>query len=63
MDSSPAALFDSYEQDFQQILESIRDKLEVDGTDQRGGTSWGPACHPGLTSACRSSRAEEGCAT
>jgi vesicle transport through interaction with t-SNAREs protein 1 len=39
MDSSPAALFDSYEQDFQQILESIRDKLEVDGTDQRGGTS------------------------
>jgi len=36
MDSSPDVLFDSYEQDFQQILESIRDKLEVDGTDQRG---------------------------
>jgi len=36
MDPSPASLFDSYEQDFQQILQSIRDKLEGDGTDQRG---------------------------
>jgi len=38
MDSSPASLFDSYEQDFQQILQSIRQKLEGDGSDQRGGT-------------------------
>ncbi|KAI9437324.1 vesicle transport v-snare protein vti1 [Lactarius indigo] len=36
MDSSPTSLFDSYEQDFQQILQSIRDKLEGDGSDQRG---------------------------
>ncbi|KAH9985290.1 vesicle transport v-SNARE protein N-terminus-domain-containing protein [Russula vinacea] len=36
MDSSPTALFDSYEQDFQQILQSIRQKLEGDGSDQRG---------------------------
>ena len=40
MDSSPASLFNSYEQDFQQILQSIRDKLEGDGTDQRGGRLW-----------------------
>jgi vesicle transport through interaction with t-SNAREs protein 1 len=38
MDSSPTSLFDSYEQDFQQILQSIRQKLEGDGSDQRGGT-------------------------
>jgi vesicle transport through interaction with t-SNAREs protein 1 len=37
MDSSPTSLFDSYEQDFQQILQSIREKLEGDGSDQRGG--------------------------
>jgi vesicle transport through interaction with t-SNAREs 1 len=37
MDSSPASLFDSYEQDFQQILQSIRQRLEGDGSDQRGG--------------------------
>ena len=37
MDSSPTSLFDSYEQDFQQILQSIRDKLEGDGSEQRGG--------------------------
>ena len=37
MDSSPTSLFDSYEQDFQQVLQSIRDKLEGDGSDQRGG--------------------------
>ncbi|EPQ61357.1 vesicle transport v-snare protein vti1 [Gloeophyllum trabeum ATCC 11539] len=36
MDNSPTALFDSYEQDFQQIIASIRDKLEGDGKDQRG---------------------------
>ena len=38
MDNSPTALFDSYEQDFQQIVASIRDKLEGDGRDERGGT-------------------------
>ena len=37
MDSSPTSLFDSYEQDFQQILQSIREKLEGDGSEQRGG--------------------------
>jgi len=36
MDSSPTSLFDSYEQDFHQILQSIRIKLEGDGSDQRG---------------------------
>ncbi|CAL1697411.1 unnamed protein product [Somion occarium] len=30
MDTSPTSLFDSYEQDFQQIVSSIRDKLEGD---------------------------------
>lgn len=59
MDSSPASLFNSYEQDFQQILQSIRDKLEGDGADQRGGGLWTPACNPNLTSPCPS-RAEEG---
>ena len=37
MDNSPTALFDSYEQDFQQIISSIREKLEGDGKDERGG--------------------------
>jgi len=36
MDSSPTSLFDSYEQEFQQILLSIREKLEGDGSEQRG---------------------------
>ena len=35
---SPTALFDSYEQDFQQIIASIRDKLEGESKDERGGT-------------------------
>ena len=37
MDNSPTALFDSYEQDFQQIVQSIREKLEGDAKDERGG--------------------------
>ena len=37
MDNSPTALFDSYEQDFQQIVSSIREKLEGDAKDERGG--------------------------
>jgi len=36
MDSTPTALFDSYEQDFQHIIQSISDKLEGRGKDQRG---------------------------
>ncbi|KAJ3883209.1 vesicle transport v-snare protein vti1 [Lentinula edodes] len=31
MDTSPTALFDSYEQDFKQFIETIREKLEGDG--------------------------------
>jgi vesicle transport through interaction with t-SNAREs 1 len=38
MDASPASLFDLYEQEFQQILQTIRQRLEGDGSDQRGGT-------------------------
>jgi vesicle transport through interaction with t-SNAREs protein 1 len=37
MDSSPTALFDSYEQDFQQFIDSIREKLEGSGKDEVGG--------------------------
>ena len=60
MDSSPTALFDSYEQDFQQILQSIRQKLEGDGSDQRGGTL--ETTHPirSPTKPHLPSRAEEG---
>ena len=36
MDNSPTALFDSYEQDFKQIIQSIRDKLEGDAKDAQG---------------------------
>ncbi|KAI0364289.1 vesicle transport v-snare protein vti1 [Pilatotrama ljubarskyi] len=36
MDTSPTALFDSYEQDFKQIIQSIRDKLEGDAKDAQG---------------------------
>lgn len=37
MDTSPTALFDSYEQDFNQILSSVRSKLDGDAKDQKGG--------------------------
>ncbi|KAI0673298.1 vesicle transport v-snare protein vti1 [Trametes maxima] len=37
MDTSPTALFDSYEQDFKQIIQSIRDKLDGDAKDAQGG--------------------------
>lgn len=37
MDQSPTALFDSYEQDLQQILGSVREKLEGDAKEGRGG--------------------------
>lgn len=36
MDNSPTSLFDSYEQDYEQIIKSIREKLDADG-DQRIG--------------------------
>ncbi|KAG2369919.1 vesicle transport v-SNARE protein N-terminus-domain-containing protein [Suillus spraguei] len=36
MDNSPTALFDSYEQDFRQIIDSIRLKLDGEGKDERG---------------------------
>ena len=36
MDNSPTALFDSYEQDFKQIIHSIREKLEGDAKDVQG---------------------------
>ncbi|KAH8105765.1 vesicle transport v-snare protein vti1 [Phellopilus nigrolimitatus] len=36
MDTSPTALFDSYEQDFKQIVASIRDKVDGDGAGERG---------------------------
>lgn len=37
MDNSPTALFDSYEQDFQQIVDSLKEKLEGDTKDERAG--------------------------
>ncbi|KAH0840049.1 hypothetical protein J3R83DRAFT_1016 [Lanmaoa asiatica] len=37
MDNSPTALFDTYEQDFRQIIDSVRSKLDGDGRDERGG--------------------------
>lgn len=37
MDNSPTALFDSYEQDFQQVIESIKQKLDGNVTDERAG--------------------------
>ena len=36
MDNSPTALFDSYEADFKQIVQSIRGKLEGDAKDAQG---------------------------
>ncbi|KAF9469088.1 vesicle transport v-SNARE protein N-terminus-domain-containing protein [Collybia nuda] len=35
MNSSPTSLFDSYEQDFLQFIDTIREKLEDDGGDDR----------------------------
>jgi vesicle transport through interaction with t-SNAREs 1 len=48
MDSSPAALFDSYDQDFQQIIQSIREKLDGEANDQRAGKLIGLSLYPGL---------------
>lgn len=38
MDSSPTALFESYEQDFSQFIDAIRQKLENEATSEVGGT-------------------------
>jgi hypothetical protein len=38
MDPTPANLFDSYDQDFQHLCDSIKHKLDVDARDQIGGT-------------------------
>lgn len=37
MDLTPTALFESYEQDFQHVIQSIREKVEGAGKDQKGG--------------------------
>ena len=37
MDQTPTVLFDSYEQDFRQIISSISDKLEGSGKNLVGG--------------------------
>ena len=37
MDNSPTTLFDSYEQDFQQIIDSIKEKLDRDVKDAGAG--------------------------
>ncbi|KAJ7068162.1 vesicle transport v-SNARE protein N-terminus-domain-containing protein [Mycena amicta] len=36
MDNSPTSLFDSYEHDFQQFIDTIRQKLDGDGKDDSG---------------------------
>ena len=36
MDNSPTALFENYEQDFQQVIASVREKLDADGPNMRG---------------------------
>jgi len=36
MDNSPTSLFESYEQDFKQLIASVRQKLEGEAKDQRG---------------------------
>lgn len=38
MDNSPTALFDSYEHDFKDIIETVREKVEGDGKSERGGS-------------------------
>jgi len=38
MDNFPTALFDSYEQDFRQIIDSVRSELDIEGKEERGGS-------------------------
>jgi vesicle transport through interaction with t-SNAREs protein 1 len=35
MDTSPTALFESYEQDFRQLIEAVHEKLEDNGADEK----------------------------
>jgi len=35
MDTSPTALFESYEQDFRQLIEAVQEKLEDNGGDEK----------------------------
>jgi len=39
MDTSPTALFESYEQDFRQLIEAVHDKLEDNGGEEKGSSS------------------------
>lgn len=39
MDNSPTSLFESYEQDFQSIIGSIKQKVEVEAVAQTGGAN------------------------
>ena len=38
MDTSPTALFDSYEQEFWQFIATIREKVETNGTEDANGS-------------------------
>lgn len=48
MDSTPASLFDSFDQDFQHIVQSIKAKLDGEVKTQQGGVflSSSPAAQP-----------------
>jgi vesicle transport through interaction with t-SNAREs protein 1 len=37
MDTEPTALFNAYEKDLQQVLQSIQNRLDGAAKDQRGG--------------------------
>lgn len=37
MDTSPTALFDSYEQDFNQIIQSVRGRVDGDAQGEQAG--------------------------
>ncbi|EIW82409.1 vesicle transport v-snare protein vti1 [Coniophora puteana RWD-64-598 SS2] len=38
MDSSPTSLFDSYEQEFHQLIDAVRTKLDGDAKNEQGGS-------------------------
>lgn len=40
MDNSPTGLFDNYEQDFRQLIQGVRQKLEGDAKEERGGRQY-----------------------
>ncbi len=37
MDNSPTSLFDSYEQDYKQLIDALRPKLEGDDKSENAG--------------------------